>query len=148
MNDSDFLQAFEAGRIPPDEWNHRAHVRMAYLYIRDLPFDVALNRIRAGIQQLNAVHQTPEALDRGYHETMTQAFARLIHSAQAQCGLCESAEEFCERHPELLDKRLLLRFYSRDCILSWAAKSNYLEPDLAPFSSERLSDLSRERGVP
>jgi hypothetical protein len=33
MNDRAFLRAFEAAAIPRDRWTHRAHVRMAFLYL-------------------------------------------------------------------------------------------------------------------
>ena len=77
MDDETFLKRFEAAAIPREDWRHRDHIRAAYLYLRRHPLDEATDRIRANIQKLNAAHQTPETLERGYHETITQAWMRL-----------------------------------------------------------------------
>ena len=133
MTGAEFLAAFENCTLPFDEWNHRAHVRIAYLYACRHDVVTATKKMRSGVQRYNAANKVPDAIDRGYHETITQAFMCLIVSANRQTGPHQSADEFCERHPELLDKRALLKFYSRDRIMTWEAKTCYVEPDLCPL---------------
>src|SRR5688572_5761134 len=53
-DDAAFLADFEACRIPLAEWNHRSHIRMAYLYLRAHSFDEAVRRIRDGLNSFNS----------------------------------------------------------------------------------------------
>jgi hypothetical protein len=39
MTDRQFLRAFEMRTLPFNQWTHRAHVKVAFLYLRDFPFD-------------------------------------------------------------------------------------------------------------
>jgi len=133
VTDPEFLAAFEACTIPHEDWNHRAHIRMAYLMLRRDSFDIALDKVRAGIQKLNARQNTPEALDRGYHETVTRAWLRLVDSAIRHYGPGEHFEAFAAQHPHLLCRTQLRVFYTRGRIMSWEAKRAFVEPDLAPL---------------
>jgi hypothetical protein len=131
LPDAEFLQSFENCSLSSDAWNHRAHLRIAYLYAWQRPFPAALARIRRGIQAFNAVTNTPEALDRGYHETITVAFVRLVYACLACQADFPNSDAFCDRFPQLLDKKVLLRFYSRERIMTLDAKQEFVEPDLA-----------------
>ena len=35
MTDGEFLSCFENCSLPFDQWNHRAHVKVAFLYLRE-----------------------------------------------------------------------------------------------------------------
>ena len=131
-NDADLMQAFENGALLLQLWNHRAHVRVAYLYASQYELEDALTRMRAGLHALNAAHRVPEAVDRGYHETITVAFMRLILAA---CRLrpTKCSAEFCDAHPDLMTKDILQLYYSRKRLMSLAAKKTFVEPDLAPL---------------
>ena len=133
LYDADLMAAFEGSTLAPQCWNHRAHVRVAYLYASLHGFDAALMRMRAGLTALNAAHRTPETVERGYHETMTVAFMRLIFAACRQQAFSSSAE-FCDAHPELMTKEALLIYYSRERLVSGAAKQTFVEPDLLPLA--------------
>lgn len=147
MNDKEFLTAFEDCTLPSKQWTHRAHVRVAYLYASQHNLELAIDRMRLGIKAYNKATDTPEAIDRGYHETITQAFMRLVFAANEQTGPHKSSEDFCDRHPELLEKRVLLNFYSRDRIMSWEAKAEFVEPDLRPLIIQGVN-LDRGSDVP
>ena len=133
MNDDEFLAAFESCSLPFEQWTHRAHVRVAYLYASSHDLDSATNRMRVSIKSYNKATGTPEALDRGYHETITQAFMRLVFTASLTTGPHRSSYEFCDSNPELLCKTTLLRYYSRERIMSMKAKAELVEPDLCPL---------------
>lgn len=143
MDDETFLKQFEAAAIPRESWRHRDHIRAAYLYLRRHPLEEATNRIRASIQKLNAAHQTPETLERGYHETITQAWMRLVHCALCQFGPRATADAFLDEQSQLLSKRALLLFYSRDRLMSAEAKTRFVEPDLAPLPRIPLDGSNR-----
>jgi hypothetical protein len=136
-DDDFFLREFEAQRWPMERWHHRDHIKLAYLYLSRYPFEEAQARIRRGIQAHNAAHHVPEGLTSGYHETMTQAWLRLVHLALREYGPAENADAFYEQHPELSQKSTLRLFYSRERFLSPEAKAGFVEPDLAPLPRSR-----------
>ncbi len=133
LSDEELLESFESCEIPHNEWTHQAHVRVAYLYLRRHGTHEGLSRIRSGIKALNAAHGTPDSLERGYHETITVAFVRLISKALSEDDRCSTSAELCERHPELLSKAILDRFYSQNRLISTEAKAGFVEPDLMPL---------------
>ncbi len=134
MNDADLLTAFEDCSLPIEQWTHRAHVRVAYLFASTQDFASAVDRMREKIKAYNKATDTPEAIDRGYHDTITQAFMRLVLAANLQTGPHESSEKFCDSHPELLSKQTLLIYYSRERLMTLDAKKQFIEPDLCPLS--------------
>jgi len=46
-------------------------------------------------------------------------------------------DTFVDRHPALLDKRLLSRFYRSSTLAGEPARTGWVEPDLAPFPWQR-----------
>jgi len=133
MDDETFLREFEACTLPPDQWRHRAHLKVAYLYLRRHGLAGASEKIPPAIKALNAAHQTPEGLDRGYHHTLTLAWLRVIHATLQEYGPAETADAFLDQQPQLLEKKILRLFYSRARLMSWQAKGEFVEPDLAPL---------------
>jgi hypothetical protein len=132
MDDDEFLRAFEAAAIPTARWTHRDHVRVAFLYLRAFRFDDALVRLRSGIRALNRANGIQDSPTRGYHETITVAWARLVAAALAE----ESAQDFdafARRHPRLLQKDKLRAHYSKERLLAPEARASFVEPDLAPL---------------
>jgi hypothetical protein len=57
----------------------------------------------------------------------------LVHCALRESGPSASADEFLEREAQLLNSKALRFFYSRDRIISWQAKAEFVEPDLTPL---------------
>src|ERR1051326_8366206 len=121
MNDEKFLSAFEAPTL--EEFHHRDHIKIAYLYLRGHPLDVAITKVRTGLQALAVAWNAPvDDLEKGYHETMTQAWVRLVHLTLADWGAAENAEAFCNQQPQLMQKTRLELFYSRERLMTWEAK--------------------------
>lgn len=134
------LAQFESRTLPFDQWTHRMHVKVAYTYLCDHPLEEAIDRMRAGIKAYNAANDVPETPTSGYDETTTQAFMRIIHAvmrAYATAIPVGSADEFCDTHPQLLQKQVLRLFYSPEQRLRPDAKTSFVEPDLAPLPEER-----------
>ena len=132
MNDDEFLAAFEARTL--EEFHHRDHVKITFLYLRRHPLDEAIAKVRSGLQALAVAWGAPvDDLEKGYHETMTQAWVRLVHLTLSGGELAESADAFCDRHPQLMQKTRLQLFYSRERLMTWEAKREFIEPDLAKF---------------
>ena len=134
--DEAFLQAFEERTLPFAQWTHRAHVKVAYLYLRAHPFDAALARVRGGIKAYNAANDVPEGPTSGYNETTTVAFVRLVAAVMAAYEPvmpAADAESFCDAHPQLMSRHVLRFFYSPARRTDPRAKHEFLEPDLAPL---------------
>jgi N-acetylglutamate synthase-like GNAT family acetyltransferase len=136
MNDDELLRAFEDCTLPYAQWTHRCHVKVAWIYLRRLPYDEALTRLRSGIEQYNAAKSVIESPTTGYNETTTQAFFRLIAATMAAYGKAipaATADEFCEAHQQLMTQHALRFFYSPAIRTDPRAKSQFIEPDLAPL---------------
>lgn len=136
MTDAELLRRFEDCSLPFAQWTHRAHVRVAYLYLCAHPFDEALRRMRVGVQAYNAAKDVPTGPLMGYNETTTHAFLHLIDAvrrAYAETHAVDSADAFCDMHPQLMTKHALRLFYSPGRRILPEAKARFVEPDLAPL---------------
>ena len=74
MTDNELLRRFEDLTLPFEQWMHRAHVKVAYLYLRAQGFAEALKCLRRGIQAYNVKNNVPDNATSGYNETTTHAF--------------------------------------------------------------------------
>ncbi len=66
MSDDELLEQFEGCTLPFAQWTHRAHVKVAYLYLRKHPFNEALAKLRTGIQRYNAANKVVDGPASGY----------------------------------------------------------------------------------
>jgi hypothetical protein len=138
-DDEKFLEQFETTALPLEQWHHKQHIKVAYLYLRRFPFETAMARMRAGVKAFNAATNTPESLTRGYHETMTQAWMRLVYFTLCEYGPAENAEAFYEQSPQLQQTKILRFFYTNELFTSPEAKAGFLEPDIIPFPGSKKS---------
>lgn len=131
MNDAELMAAFEAQKLRHPQWNHRAHLRVAWNYLTRHPFNEALRLMREGILKLNAANGMEDQLTMGYHETLTVAWLRLIAGTIRRYGPCATSDEFFTEQAWLTQRKLLRGFYSKERLVSWEAKRQFVEPDLA-----------------
>ncbi len=132
MDDTELWQRFAQQRLSHSEWNHRLHVRVAFLHLARFDLDEAHLRMRAGIIRLNQVHGLEETSARGYFETMTRAWMHLVRAARAATDATDSLE-LIHQAPELLDPTLPLRHYSAARLHAARARAVFVEPDLMPL---------------
>jgi hypothetical protein len=132
MDDAELWRGFSTQALAHAEWNHVAHVRTAYLHVVRWPLDEAHLRMRAGIIRLNERHGLEETPDRGYFETLTRVWLHLVLDAARRSGPSSSLD-LLERRPELLDRSLPLRHYSKDRLMSAHARAVFVGPDLDPL---------------
>jgi hypothetical protein len=129
MTDEQFARAFERGEVSPAAFDHRAHVRVAWVYVREGPtFDAATTRMREAIRRFAAAANAAQK----YHETITVLWMRLLAEAAGRVAPCELAELF-EQCPELADKDLPLKYYSRERLFSDEARREWIAPDQLPI---------------
>lgn len=123
MTDEEFLKAFNNTTLEP--FHHRDHLRVTFLYLAQ--FGEAGTRERLGQAILRYAAARNGAAK--YHETITQAWIRLVALAAAP-----SFEGMLAAYPQLLDKNLLKHYYSSDVLMSEEARERWVEPDLEPLS--------------
>jgi hypothetical protein len=133
MTDDEHLRRFEDHSLPRGEWNHHAHLRIAYLYLTRYPYAQAVARMRAGVRAYNAAHGIVDSPMGGYHETLTCAWLQIVAATLHHDGPGTSADAFLAAQTHLGDKHALLRFYSRERLWSPAARVAFIAPDLAPL---------------
>jgi hypothetical protein len=129
-SDLRFLRAFEACELTPATFGHREHVRLAYIYLRLYPFDVALQALRTGLQRLLAHLGAPASL---YHETITRAWLLAVSHFMNAGPPAINSEDFLATSAVLLDKDVMLTHYRRETLMSPSARAEFLEPDLEPI---------------
>lgn len=138
--DGHLLKAFEECTLPFEQWTHRTHVKVAFLYLRAHGFDKALMLIRDGIERYNGAHDVPDGPNSGYHETVTHALLHIIEAtrgAWSERFETHDADAFCDAHPQLMSKQILRLFYSPQRLMSPEAKQRFLEPDLAALPARK-----------
>ena len=135
-DDVQFWRLFNERSITAPDFGHTAHVRAAYLALKHHPFDEAAGVIREGLRALlEKAQRDGFAPTTGYHETITLFWLRVVAMHMARGEFADS-HDFLRRTPELLDKRLMLRHYSKDHLMSDEARARFVEPDLAPLPDE------------
>ena len=140
------IARFEDCTLPKEAWTHRAHLAVGLWYASRLPYDEALVAMREGILRLNAVHGVPTTPARGYHETITRFYMRLL------CDYVAWEEgrptgEWEERVRVLLarygDRELPLRHYTRERLMSSEARFGWVEPDLHQLRASSAGERDR-----
>ena len=130
MSDDDFIAQFEDCSFPFDQWHHRAHVKLAYLYLVRYGFETAGEKLRNGIRAYNSANKIPDLPTSGYHETITLFWLRIIQTTVQEYGQLVTADEFFDFHPQLSQKKNHRLFYSPGLFMSPQAKREFVEPDL------------------
>jgi hypothetical protein len=139
MDDAELWAGFERHSIPEPEWTHRSHVRIAFAFLQrlrsqlDLDIDEAHVRMRAGIIRMNERHGLVETSARGYAETLTRVWLCLVADAVRRNPdvLTRDSRALLMAAPDLLDSQLPLRHYTRERLMSKAARAIFIAPDLA-----------------
>jgi hypothetical protein len=127
MDDQTFLSQFEDGNLDPACFDHRAHLRVAVLYLRSRPFLEACIAMRDGLQRF-AARIGKAGL---YHETITIAFMSVVNEELA--ALPETGwEALIAQRPELCDKQLLARRYGDARLKSDLARCHFVLPTQQP----------------
>jgi hypothetical protein len=73
-----FIRTWEAGALPKEEWTHAAHVAVCAYFSALLQPEAVFLRMKNGILRHNEAVGTPNSEDRGYHETLTVLWVRII----------------------------------------------------------------------
>jgi hypothetical protein len=123
-----------------DRFGHRQHVHLTWLAVRRYGTAAAVTLVSDGIQGTARYHGAPQK----YNATVSRAWVELVghHAAAVDT---RDFDTFADQHAALLDKRLLTRFYQAGTLASSAARTGWVEPDLAPFPWQRPESATHSR---
>ena len=121
------VAGFENGTAPG--FSHDDHIRVAWLYLQEMPLTSAIDRFREGAKAFARSKGKPEV----YNETMTWAYMILVAERIARCCDPSSWERFMERSQDLLEPKhaVLKRYYREETLFSDFARRVVVLPDRA-----------------
>ena len=126
----DLVRRFESCAIRPEDFRHYQHLTVALWYVREFPYDLASEKMRAGIQKLATAYGKT-----GYHETITLFWLLLVRDFAASA----SAERLCDLANRLAasytGKNVINDYYSAELLTTPEAKERWIEPDLKSLPS-------------
>lgn len=128
----DLIAGFENCTLPRSEWTHSAHLSIAVWYLSYYQEPEAITNICEGIKKYNSAIGILNTSNSGYHETITQFWIRIVQRyllVTKVISILHSTNEIISQ----CDKDLPLQYYSRDLLMSFAARIRWIEPDLKPL---------------
>lgn len=129
--DQRFRNRVEAHDFPVTDFDHRSHLRLAYIYIVDRDTDQAAQHMRDTlIGLLKHAGVDPSAK---YHETLTKAWILAIHHFMKNTSYSESADHFIDQNPDMLDSKIMMTHYSAEVLFSEQARREFVAPNLDPI---------------
>ena len=142
---TDLVRAFESCTLDRGLWTHHAHMTVALWYLMRRPREEATRLIREGIKRYNDACGVITTKDSGYHETVTLFYIWMVDDFVKGFDGTESIVETANRLIKARgDKTLPLQYYSRERLMSWEARTRWVEPDLRPLARTEGDETSVE----
>ncbi len=141
VEDRNFLLAFEACTVAPAQFNHEAHVRLAYVYLAEGDVDSAVQKMRDALLSFLEHNNVPRSK---FHETLTRAWVLAVRHFMGR-STSTSAADFIAKNPQLLDSKIMLTHYSASVLFSPDARATFVEPDLDPIPP--LAGQGESKGI-
>ena len=137
--DRKFLGAFERCELAPENFGHREHVRLAYIYLAQHDADTALTKMRDGLRRfLEHVGAPPTK----YHETITRAWLLAVEHFMREASPTANFEQFAASAPQLFAPGAMQTHYTSELLKSEEARQRFVEPDLQPIPPPSRSTRS------
>jgi len=136
--------------LPREEWTHEAHLAACLWLLRERP-DIVLERELPGIiAGYNVAVGGRNSDSEGYHETITQAYIRVVALFLARQASDRPLVELVNALLRALEGRRdhLLDYWSHKRLFSVEARRRWVDPDLRPLppqSSTALFDAQEVR---
>jgi hypothetical protein len=120
------IETFEAGALDSAEFDHAAHIYVAWLYLQRFPAATAISRFTEGLRRLTARLGVPGK----YHETISWFYMLLIAERMAGAST-KNWDAFCQDNDDLFrrDDNVLGRYYSDNLLGSDLARQSFVLPD-------------------
>jgi hypothetical protein len=128
--DRRFRTEFDGREFPPADFDHRAHVRLAYVYLVEHDADAAHELMRSSLLRFLASVGVDSSK---YHETMTRAWILAVQHFMTLTPRCTSSDAFMAKNPQVLDSTVMMKHYSAEVLFSDEARATFVEPNLKPI---------------
>lgn len=126
------VRAFESCAISREAWDHAGHIAVALVYALEDGEDAGTERMRRALLRFADVHHIVPSPGRGYHETLTRFWMRMVAAVAVEL---DPALPYYERANaaigRLADKNVAKRYYSAGLLASDEARHGFVLPDLA-----------------
>jgi len=142
VNDAEFVAQFENGTLPAENFHHRDHIRMVWLYLARYPLLDTLEKFSAALRRFAGAHGKPDL----YHQTITWSYLFLINERRERLGANQDWQTFVEANSDLFewnDGGILAQYYRPETLQSEFARKVFVLPDrsgLAVKSATRPPD--------
>jgi hypothetical protein len=126
LTNEELLRQFTDTSLPTELFDHRQHVRTAWLHIQRDGMPRAIDSFSDNLIRF-ANAKGAHGL---FHVTITWAYLLLIHERQQQCRAADW-ESFATHNPDLLTWKpsILDRYYTSDLLWSDRARRGFVMPD-------------------
>lgn len=119
------LEAFEAGTLDADTFDHESHVYVGWLYLERFALLESIRRYSAALRRLTARLGVPDK----YHETITWFYLVLI-AERRETTRGHGWFAFRSENDDLFHAaRILGRYYSKDRLAGKRARQAFVLPD-------------------
>ncbi len=116
------IEALERGEIDVEAFDHEAHVFAAWRFVAELPLPEAIERFSGALMRLTRKLGVPEK----YHGTVTWFYMLLIAERYRPD---QDWAAFRDANQDLLERDLLARYYTPECLASDEARARFVLPD-------------------
>jgi hypothetical protein len=126
VDDASLVARFEDGTLPPSEFGHREHVRVAWIYLSEASFEAAGLRFCTNLRRFAAALGKADR----YHETITWAYLAIVNERRHAEGSPREFEAFARANPDLFDQKkgALTAYYDEATLRSGLARRAFLLP--------------------
>ncbi len=139
--DRSLMERADRGELDPAEFTHARHVELAFEYLRVLQPSEALVRMEAAIRRVAAAAGAPDK----YHATITWGYLVLI-SERMRTAPDATWPAFAAANQDLFEPGLaaLLRYYTRERLLSPAARHIFVLPDARDAGADAYGSSAKQ----
>jgi hypothetical protein len=128
LTDAEVLRQFEDASLPTELFNHRQHVRVAWLFVQRDGMPQALEAFSTALRRF----ATAKGAHTLFHVTITWAYLLLINQRLQQSPAADW-DTFAIQNGDLLQWKpsVLDQYYTADLLWSDQARHTFLMPDRA-----------------
>jgi hypothetical protein len=126
VDDRTLVARFEDCSLSGAELGHREHVRIAWIYLREAPFEAAAQRFCTHLRRFAAALGKADR----YHATITWAYLALVHERIHAGPPANDFAAFADANPDLMmrENGALTAYYDEATLASPLARQVFVLP--------------------
>ena len=131
------IAGFEDHSLPSEKFTHFAHLVVGLHSVMRYGLEASIPAMRDGIKTFNVAKGGQNTDSAGYHETITLFMLHALDAFWRQQETAVSFPQLLERlqNSALMDRQLMLAFYSQALLFSTEARLDWVEPDRLPLTA-------------